>query len=333
MNVPLITDDGRIVGGLLIGGAANRFSNPGFTEYIGQVAKMISGHLDVVLRANQGVTSILKTKAKKLRSHKWRRFVIGAIVIVTTLMAIPMPYRVACDCELQPVLRRFVAAPYAGILERTFAENGDIVSKDQLLAQMDGRNLRIELSGLQAELAGAKKKRDLALAQGDIANSQIARSEMDAHGSKIQLLQQRTKNLEVCSPIDGIVVSGDLQKVEGAPLEMGQTLFEVAPLDQMISEIAIPESEIQYVKPEQEVSIKLSAFPFKTWAGKIKRIHPRAEIVDDESVFVAEVELENDGIELRPGMKGSAKIQSGWAPLGWNLFHRPWETVRYWTIW
>ena len=107
-------------------------------------------------------------------------------------MAIPLPYRVACDCELQPVLRRFVAAPYAGILERTFAENGDIVSKDQLLAQMDGRNLRIELSGLQAELAGAKKKRDLALAQGDIANSQIARSEMERF--QLQDPTARTKN-------------------------------------------------------------------------------------------------------------------------------------------
>jgi multidrug resistance efflux pump len=252
---------------------------------------------------------------------------------LAALMAVPLPYRVACDCELQPVLRRFVAAPYAGVLERTLAKNGDIVTKDQLLARMDGRNLRIELSGLQAELAGAKKRRDLALAQGDIAKSQIARSEMDRFQSKIQLLEERTRNLEVCSPIDGIVVSGDLQKVEGAPLEMGQTLFEVAPLDQMISEIAIPEAEIQYVSSGQEVAIKLSAFPFKTWTGTIKRIHPRTEIVNDESVFVAEVALENEGIELKPGMQGSAKIQSGWAPLGWNLFHRPWETVRYWTIW
>ena len=333
LNVPLITDDGRIVGGLLIGGASNRLNNTPFVEYIDQVTRMISGHLDVVLRANQGVTSILRSRAKAIRSHKWRKYVFAGVVALTLLMATPMPYRVACDCELQPVLRRFVSAPHAGILERTLAENGDIVSKDQLLAQMDGRILRIELSGLQAEYAGAKKKRDLALAQGDIANSQIARSEMKRHEARIRLLEQRTRNLEVCSPIDGIVVSGDLHKVEGAPLEMGQTLFEVAPLDQMISEIAIPESEIQYVKAGQEVSMKLSAFPFKTWAGTIKRIHPRAEIVDDESVFVAEVALKNDGVELRPGMKGSAKIQSGWAPLGWNLFHRPWETVRYWTIW
>jgi len=84
---------------------------------------------------------------------------------------------------------------------------------------------------------------------------------------------------------------------------------------------------------EMPVAIKLSAFPFQTFEGTVKRIHPKAEMVDDHSVFVAEVLLNRDHVELRPGMKGSAKIRSGWSPLAWNLFHRPWEAVRCWMIW
>ncbi len=230
-------------------------------------------------------------------------------------------------------MRRFVAAPYDGILKQTLVQYGDVVAKDQVLAVMDGRQLRIRLSGLRAEHNGARKKRDSSLAKTDYAEAQIALSEMNRLEAEIQLLEQQVVNLEICSPIDGIIVSGDLEKVEGAPLEMGQTLFEVGPLNEMLAEVAIPEPEIQYVKAGMPVILKLDSFPFQTWSGEIEKIHPRAELVDNESVFVAHVKINNDDLELRPGLKGTAKIRADSYPLGWNLFHRAWESVRYWTIW
>ena len=81
------------------------------------------------------------------------------------------------------------------------------------------------------------------------------------------------------------------------------------------------------------VTIKLDAYPFESLVGTIQRIHPRAEVIGDECVFVAEVVLENEQGILRPGLNGSAKIRAHAYPLGWNLFHRSWETVRCWLIW
>ena len=188
------------------------------------------------------------------------------------------------------------------------------------------------MSAIRAEWEGAKKRRESSLANGEIAQSQIAKSEMRRHQSKIDILEQQQKHLEVRSPIDGMVVVGDLEKAHGAPVEMGQTLFEVAPLDQMVAEIGIPEAELQYVEIGMPVTIKLDAFPFRSWEGEITLINPHAEIVDNISVFVAEVEIENDG-DLKPGMQGAAKVSTHWSPLAWNLFHRPWESVRYWTVW
>jgi multidrug resistance efflux pump len=231
------------------------------------------------------------------------------------------------------VKRRFLSAPYDGILDHADAKLGDVVTEGMVLAQMDGGNLKIELLGIEAELAAARKKRDTALAQGEVAQSQIARSEMRRHQAKIDLLTEQLKNLEIRSPIDGLIVAGDLDKVEGAPLEMGQTVFEVAPLDRMLVEVAIDQSEVGYVQPEMPVNIKLNAFPFRSWTGTVKCIFPSTEIVNDKAVFVAEVEIENDEMKLKPGMEGTAKIRSNRACLGWSLFHRPWETVRYWTVW
>lgn len=333
INLPLITDDDRTIGSVLIAGPADILSDEHYQKYVGQIISMAAGHLDVVVRANRGTRDVFRTSWRKLRSASLTKALLIGLGCLTALMFVPLPYRVACDCELQPVMRRFIAAPHQGILEKTFVESGDVIDADHVVATLDGRQLRLELSGLRADYDGARKRRDSALAQGDVARSQIAKSEMQRHHSEMEILEQNLANLEVRSPISGIVVSGDLEKVEGAPVEMGQTLFEVSPLDQMLAEIGIPESEIQYVEPGMHVTIKLNAFPFETWTGTIEQIHLTTEIIDDESVFVAQVKLSNEGNQLRPGMKGTAKIKSKSAPIGWNLFHRSWESVRYWMIW
>ena len=333
INLPLVTEDDRIIGSVLIGGPAEKTRDENYRQYVGQIIKMASGHLDVIVRANRGTRDVIRTSWIKYRRASLTKTLLLGLFCLAGLMLVPLPYRVGCDCEVQPVMRRFIAAPHQGILEKSLVQSGDVIAADHLLAQLDGRQLRLELSGLRAEFDGARKRRDSALAQGDVATSQIARSEMQRHRAKMDILEQNLTNLEIRSPIAGIVVSGDLEKVDGAPVEMGQTLFEIAPLDQMHAEIRIPESEILYVEPGMHVAIKLNAFPFKTWTGTVEQISPRTEIIDDESVFIAQVKLANENNQLRPGMQGSAKIQTPSAPIGWNLFHKSWESVRYWLIW
>jgi len=333
INLPLKTSDGRTLGSILVAGSHEKISSESFQSYVNQMISMVAGHLDVVKRANRNLRDIAKANWAKIRQANLTKVCLIGFVCCLGLLAIPLPYRVGCDCEIQPVMRRFVASPHDGILEKTFVESGDLVEANQIVAHLDGRQLRIELSALRAEHEGAKKRCDSARAKRDIALSQIAKSEMKRHGARIELIEQQLLNLEVRSIIAGIVVSGDLEKVEGAPLEMGQTLFEIAPLDEMVAEIGIPESEIQYVKPGMSVAIKLNAFPFETWTGTIKQIDPRTEIIQDETVFIAQVRLPNTSNQLRPGMQGSAKIKTKSASLGWNLFHQPWESVRYWLIW
>ena len=65
-----------------------------------------------------------------------------------------------------------------------------------------------------------------------------------------------------------------------------------------------------------------------SWSGQIVTLHPRAELREHQSVFVAQIRLENPDGVLRPGMKGQAKIYGRAYPLGWNLFHRPLEWLR-----
>ena len=330
ISLPMELKDGSVVGALLVTLGDNVQADQQ-RSYVEMMTGLITKQFDVANRANRSTGQRLKSKLKKGKATT--RKVLAGVLLLAGLMAVPMPYRVKCECLIQPTQRRFVAAPYNGILEKSLVEVGEVVTKNQVIARLDGRQLRIELAGVEAEFEGARRRRDSSLAMREIAQSQIAKSEMKRLAAQTKMLNNRIKDLEVRSPIDGVIVSGDMDKAQGAPLEMGQNLFEVAPLETMVAEIGIPEAEIHYVNHDDSVTLKINSFPFEKWSGEVQQIHPSAEIIGDDTVFVAEVEIDNASGELRPGMEGSAKISTGWSPLGWNLFHSAWESLRYWTIW
>lgn len=265
------------------------------------------------------------------RTRFGRRTAIATAVTMCLVMLIPWPYRIAAPLRLEPVERRFVAAPFAAILERAYVEPGDQVNENELLAVLDARELQWELSGLEAEYDRAEKQRDVAIARRESAAAQQAQLELQRLASKRELLAYRMEHLEIRSPLAGVIVTGDLSKAQHAPLEAGQKLFEVAPLHRMSAEIAVPESEVPRVQPGQVVELRIDSSLKTSWRGQIATIRPRAELRDGQQVFVAEVILENLGDPLRPGMSGRARITSDSQPIGWILFHRPLEAlVRLW---
>lgn len=263
-----------------------------------------------------------------------RNQLIAAIIIVcAAAMLIPVDYKVTCQVELQPVLRRFIAAPFAAQLKTCLVEPGDIVEKGQLLAVLDGREIQWELSGVLSDLEKAKKERNTYLSERSFGLAAIARHEAQRMQNQASQLQGRLSQLEIRSPMDGVIVSGDLKDTEGAPLETGQSLFEVAPLDRMKVHIGVPEDDIRHVATNMAAAVQLDAMPSETLATELEIIRPTAEIFEDDNVFVAEAEIDNSDRLLRPGMRGQAKVSTGKQPLGWNLFHKPVAWLVGWLGW
>ena len=249
------------------------------------------------------------------------------------IFLVPIPYQVTCPFELQPVDRRFVAAPYDGILEQVLVQQGDTVEPNQVLAIMDREKLITEKSSVVAEMESARKKIDAARGGGDIAASQIAKSEFERAQAELNLLDQRLRHLEIRAPIGGVVISGEVEKVEGAPVETGQSLFEIGPLKQLVAEVQIPERDLAMIQPGMQTTICCQAFPYESLRGALAKVQPRAETIDDEQVFIGEVIVENSKGKLKPGLQGRARVQSCYRPVIWRLFHRSYESFRYWLMW
>lgn len=330
--LPLIAGE-QPIGCLLIAGPVEALQRHSQRDALALTAAACATPLHLLKRREP---SGVERAARKLSSvlaevggpRRWKYLALAAVLLLA-----PVPYRVTCSCQLEPVLHRYVAAPFDGVLEHSLVEPGDVVHAGQLLGSMDSRELDLELASLLAEEQRAGKSRDMNLAGSQVAAAQISRLEMERANSRRELLANRAGRLDVCSPIDGVIISGDLKRSEGVPVTMGQPLFEVAPLERMVAELAVHDVDISHVEIGQRVTLSLDACPGSVWSGEIVKLQPRSESRDDRNVFIAEVQLDNDAGQLRPGMKGRAKIHARWHTLGWILLHRPLESLVTWLAW
>jgi len=324
ISVPLRTSDGEAVGALIALDEADGVTQS-VKRFLQAAGPSLATSLGVMQRLEGGrLTKCMRTAGRACASWKGT-IALALAALLLAAMAIPLPYKVGCDCQIEPVTRRFVAAPFEGTLEKSLVKPGDVVRQGDALARMDGREIRWERASVEADRNQAIRRRDSAQATHKYAEAQIAKLEMERLDLQLQLLDHRAKNLEIRSPVDGVVASGDLDRAEGAPLTIGQSLFEIAPLEKMIVEVAVEDDEISNIKEGQAVEVRLDAFPGETYEAVLGKVHPRSEIRDEQNVFIAEVKLDNAAGTLQPGMKGRAKIVTADRPLGWIIFHKPWE--------
>lgn len=327
ISAPLCDESGTARGAWLVLGSQEKLGRAETTKFLQACQTPLGSCLRLWKRAEPGPLSRLFGKMLENRKT-WRgKAVVAGVLVLVAALAVPVPYKITASCKLQPVMRRYVAAPFDGVLEKAVVAPGDLVSAGDVLARLDGREIRWELAGVTADYNRAGKQGDAARAVHNVATAQQARLEMERLELKIRLLKDRAEHLEVKSPLSGIVVGGDLEKTEGAPLVVGQTLFEVAPLDKMLVELAVPEEDVTFVEVGSQVRVQLDAYGGERWTGQVVRVHPRSEIRDERNVFVAELMFDNPDGRLRPGMNGTAKITGPRRPLAWNLFHKAWERM------
>jgi biotin carboxyl carrier protein len=329
VSVPLTTIEDQTLGTLMFLGRRDGMHN---ARRLGAIEAM-RPHLATAIATRKAAEPSKLRKAWRMvfgnETTVTNKALVAAVAIPLCIIPmIPVPHRIKSDCIVEPVVRRFTVAPYDGLLKNSLVKPGDIVQEGQVLARMDDRELRWEMSRLAADRARALKKVDVAMASHDTSEQQLAEFERQAFDVKIKLLKYREENLEITAPLDGLILKGDLEDAQGAPVQAGQALFEVAPLDPIKLELAIPEEDLPTVSEGMTVTAQLDGYRGDKVSGEVSTIHPRAEIRDGQNVFIAEVQLENPDGELLPGMSGLARVRSNLRPLGWIWFHKAWHRVR-----
>jgi len=206
------------------------------------------------------------------------RIILTSLAAVAALGMLPMPYMIKTTTEIQPAQKKFIYAPFDAPLKESIVEPGDIVQAGAQLARLDDRELQLELADVDAQLHRAQKQMDGFVAAHETGEAQLSRHEIEMLVARRDLLLGRVEQVVLKSPVDGIVISGDWKNSGGMPLETGQSMYEVAPLEKLSVDVFLPEDDVRYAAAGQNVTMKFDAYPFESFRGQLKLIHPASEI-------------------------------------------------------
>ena len=259
------------------------------------------------------------------------RIYAGLILLFLVLLSLwPVSYRVRCSTQVRPKHSRVVSAPFAATLQATHVQPGDAVKMGDPLVTLDGRPIRLELESIEAQIARVSKEKDIAMVGGQVADAQQAILKIRELSRSRDLLRSRLARLEIRSPIDGIVVLGDLSRSIGAPLETGQAVIEIASLDTMVIELEVPDYEIGYVESGTAARIRMAAAEGHVFDQVIDDVFPSAELREGQNVFIATINVDNQQSMLRPGMRGQAIAYGPVRPWLWSFARKGWENLIWW---
>jgi GAF domain-containing protein len=340
--LPLADDQGRV--GLLL----YESSDPDFLEVAHiEMIKVLAGQTTVAIRnallyREVPLIGLLEPlvarKQAFLRSDRKRQgTILGTVAAVILLLIFcPLPLRIGGTAVVAPQSVATLAAPVEGTIANVFAREGQHVSRGEVLATMNDWAWRNQLAAAQAKYEAAM----LAM-QGDLARHSAQagedRTQADYLHAEMERTRLRIANAQLRSPIDGIVMTPDLQNAAGEHLDAGATFAQVLDLASARINIAVDQEDAHLVQAGQQAAIKLNSFPAQTLHGEILSISPEAQPSADGRVFYAHVLVPNGSAELRTGMDGRAKIFAGFRPSGFVLLRAPalwlWKQVWDWIGW
>jgi multidrug resistance efflux pump len=221
-----------------------------------------------------------------------------------------------------------LSAPFDASLASVAKYPGDQVAKGEVLCQLDTRELDLQKAELEAELAVADQETRRAMATRTPVDARLAEMEANLLRARLAVVTNRIARATIVSPINGLVVDGDLRTRVGSVLQQGAPLFQVAPAKEWRLELRIPDGASSDVRDGLQGRFACDARPDAVQAFQLERLQPASVVHDRQTVFLGEARLDTSETWLRPGMEGIAKITVGPRPSWWVLFHSAVDYLR-----
>jgi multidrug resistance efflux pump len=208
-----------------------------------------------------------------------------------------------------------------------------VVRQDQVLAALDDREMRLERLKWLSQHEQLVKQYHQAMAKHEAAQVRILSAQIDQAKAQLALLEDQLSRTHIVAPFDGIVVTGDLSQMLGSPLERGQVLFEIAPLEAYRLILQVDERDIADVTVGQRGQLLLSAFPEESLPFRVEKVTPVSTAREGRNYFRVEAQLEHTPNRLRPGMEGVGKIAVDRRLLIWIWTRQAidWVRLKLWT--
>jgi multidrug efflux pump subunit AcrA (membrane-fusion protein) len=277
---------------------------------------------------------------------------LGLLAAIAALVLIPAELRLEGKGTLEPVHRRDVFAGIDGVVEAVAAgiEHGATVKAGQPLARLRNTEVDVALADVLGRKASSEEqlratRRSLLEDQKISADEKVrlagraAQLEREIESLEAQRLLWETRrgDLEVTSPLDGVVVTWQVRdRLLLRPVEKGQVLMSIADkTGPWELEVHMPDDRLGHVNRaaqaakaagrDLEVDYILATDPGTRHRGLVREIHEQAEVRgEDGNTVLVRVTIDperHEKQELGAGASVTARIACGKRPLGYVWFH------------
>jgi len=171
------------------------------------------------------------------------------------------------------------------------------------------------LDDAQKNYEMALNKQNVSKAQLIVGNAKVgqAQAQVEQDRANLKQLVEQLNYTEIVSPIDGIVLSRDVEVGDAVSsiLVLGSSATLVMTLGDT-SEVyvkgKVDESDIGKVYLGQPARIKVESFKDKTFTGKVTKISPMGVEKDNVTTFEVRASINNPGGELKANMTANAEV-------------------------
>jgi HlyD family secretion protein len=263
--------------------------------------------------------------------------------------------------NLAPTTEVTVGSELSGTTLEVYVDFNDRVKKGTPLAKLDTSKLtqqteisRANVKSTQAKVAqaGATVKESVAAlnrqrelrqaglvstadyevsvatsdrADADLLSAQATVGEAEA---QVRINEYDLSKAIIKSPIDGIVLTRSLEpgQTVAASFTAPQLFIIAEKLERMKLNVAIAEADIGRVASGQKSTFTVDAWPDRSYAASVSKVSYGSAVTDNVVTYLAELEVTNDDLSLRPGMTATADIRVAEST---NVFLVPTSALRF----
>lgn len=221
-----------------------------------------------------------------------------------------------------------VGTQVTGIIDKLYVDYNSVVTKGQLIAEIEKTLLESELKSADANLESARVTyeynkanylRDKALHDKQLISDydfQTSKKEYEVSKTSYEKAQadrvKAAKNLnyaEIYSPIDGIVISREVEVGQTVVSNMNvANLYTIADLDNMQVVGNVDEADIGQVKVGQSVTFTVDAYPDDLFEGEVTQVRLNPTTESNVVTYEVIVAASNPEHKLIPGLTANLTI-------------------------
>lgn len=338
-TIPFINEQGKGYGAMTLERSQDHLFDSKTVELCDSVASLVAPILDQKRKNDEIlIKKILKstqTQVKKIigPGHIAAKLIVASLIMLAIFFTFAKAdYRVTAKTSIEGKIQRAIVAPYDGFIFEADVRAGDTVEEGQVLCSLDDRDLHLQRLNLISQRDQQLREYRDAMGKWDRANMKVLRERINQAEAKLALVDEQLARAKMIAPFAGVIVSGDLSQSLNAPVQRGQVLFEVAPLNAYRVILQVDERDIEEIKTGQKGDLLLNALPQVHFPLIVEKTTPVSINEEGVNYFRVESRLEEASVQLRPGMEGYGKIYIDRRRLIWIWTHDLIDWIRLW-VW